>query len=231
MMNCYRMTTRWEFGHEVKIKKSGNLWVGDKAQRECQWRHVCLRDTPRYERQWQHSCLRGTSQCAHLQPHLLSVVRILLGSVVVFSSSRTHGLWLKFESFMSSPWPSTCVRSHLDPPFLLLALLSTPFPLPQLHEVCGRPAQLLQRECGLYWLVLPLHRLWAQGPWPLRDLSRALRAAPGLAAALLQQSLFCGPRLRWRYTRRHAPSSTSSASLSLSTRRLVCQSVVVVNVR
>ena len=28
------------------------------------------------------------------------------------------------------------------------------------------------------------------------DLSRALRAAPGLAAALLRQSLFCGPRLR-----------------------------------
>ena len=37
---------------------------------------------------------------------------------------------------------------HLDPPFLLLALASAPFPLPQLHEVCGKPAQLLQRECG-----------------------------------------------------------------------------------
>ena len=71
---------------------------------------------------------------------------------------------------------------------------------------------------------LPLHRLWVQGPRLLRDLSRALHAAPGLAAALLRQSLFCGPRLRWRYTRRHAPPSTSSASLSLSTRRLVCQS-------
>ena len=50
---------------------------------------------------------------------------------------------------MSSPWPSMCLRSlHLDPPYLLLALLSAPFPLPQLHEVCGKPAQLLQRECG-----------------------------------------------------------------------------------
>ena len=28
------------------------------------------------------------------------------------------------------------------------------------------------------------------------ELSRALRAAPELAASLLQQSLFCGPRLR-----------------------------------
>ena len=34
-----------------------------------------------------------------------------------------------------------------------------------------------------------------KAPRLLRDLSRA-RAAPGLAAALLQQSLFCGPRLR-----------------------------------
>ena len=52
---------------------------------------------------------------------------------------------------MSSPWPSTCVQSlHLDPPFLLLALLSAPFPLLQLPEVCGKPAQLLQREYGLY---------------------------------------------------------------------------------
>ena len=42
-----------------------------------------------------------------------------------------------------SPWPSTCVRSlHLDPPFLLVALPSAPFPLPQLPEVCGKPAQL-----------------------------------------------------------------------------------------
>ena len=75
------------------------------------------------------------------------------------SSSRTHAPWLKFESFMSSPWPSTCVRSlHLDPPFLLLALPSAPFPLPQLPEVCGKPAQLLQREYGLYRRVLLLHK-------------------------------------------------------------------------
>ena len=78
-------------------------------------------------------------------------MRILLGSVVVSSSAHTHAPWLKFESFMSSPWPSTCVRSlRLDPPFLLLALPSAPFPLPQLPEVCGKPAQLRQREYGLY---------------------------------------------------------------------------------
>ena len=50
---------------------------------------------------------------------------------------------------MSSPCAWSSVRSlHLDPPFLLLALPSAPFPLPQLPEVCGKPAQLLQREYG-----------------------------------------------------------------------------------
>ena len=98
---------------------------------------------------------------------------------------------------MSSPCAWSSVRSlHLDPPFLLHALPSVPFPLPQLPEVCGKPAQLLQREYGLYRRVQPLHRKRVQGPRLLRDFSRALRAAPELAAALLQQSLFCGPRLR-----------------------------------
>ena len=51
---------------------------------------------------------------------------------------------------MSSPCAWSSVRSlHLGLPFLLLALPSAPFPLPQLPEVCGKLAQLLQRECGL----------------------------------------------------------------------------------
>ena len=32
------------------FRKVENLWLSDKAQRECQ-KHLCLRDTPRYERQ------------------------------------------------------------------------------------------------------------------------------------------------------------------------------------
>ena len=64
---------------------------------------------------------------------------------------HTHAPWLKFESFMSSSCAWSSVRSlHLDPPFPLLALPSAPFPRPQLPEVCGKPAQLLQREYGLY---------------------------------------------------------------------------------
>ena len=110
------------------------------------------------------------------------------------------------------------VSPHLDSPFLFPALPHAPFLLPPAPEVRRQP-------------VHPLHRLGAQRLRLQRDLSRALHAAPGLAAALLRQSLFCGPRLRWRCTRGYAPPSTSSASLSLSSRRLVCQSVVVVNVR
>ena len=79
-------------------------------------------------------------------PHPLSIVRTFSGSLVVFSSSRTHALGLKmFAPLPSSTWSSTCVWSlHFDSPFLLLALPSAPFPLPQLHEFYGKPAQLLQ---------------------------------------------------------------------------------------
>ena len=62
-----------------KSREVENLRVGDKAQRECQWRHACLRDSPLHECQWQHLCLRGTARCAHLQPQPQSVVRILSG--------------------------------------------------------------------------------------------------------------------------------------------------------
>ena len=52
---------------------------------------------------------------------------------------------------MSSPCAWSSLRSlHFDPPFLLLAQHSAPFPLPQLPDVCGKPAQLLQREYGLH---------------------------------------------------------------------------------
>ena len=70
--------------------------------------------------------------------------------------------------------------------------------------------------------LLP-HRSWAQGPW--------LPRASELAGAPLLHDPNCGPGLRRLYTRGYALSSTSSASRSLSTRRFVCQSVVVVNVR
>ena len=67
--NKLRIWTR--SGNFRKVEK---LWLGDKAQRECQWQHLCLRDSSQYERQGQHLCLRGTSQCVHQQPLPLSVV-------------------------------------------------------------------------------------------------------------------------------------------------------------
>ena len=62
-------------------------------------------------------------------------------------------------AFTSSPCAWSSVRSlHLDSPFLFPALPSAPFLLPPFLEVCGKPAQLRQRECGLHRRVLPLHK-------------------------------------------------------------------------
>ena len=56
----------------------------------------------------------------------------------------------KFAPFTPSPCAWSSVRSlHLDLPFLFPALPSAPLPLPQVPAVCGKPAQLLQREYGL----------------------------------------------------------------------------------
>ena len=78
-----------------------------------------MRDTPRYGRQRQHLCLRGISQCVHLQPHPLSVVRILSGRLSCLHL-HTHAHWLKFEFFMSSPWPPTCGLFTLNLPVYFL---------------------------------------------------------------------------------------------------------------
>ena len=103
-----------------------------------------------------HDCVapHDAHTCNHIHWASVRILSVRLSCLHL----HTHAPWLKFESFMSCPWPSMCVRSlHLDPPFLLLALPSAPFPLPQLNEVYGKPAQLLQRGCGRLWRP-PLHR-------------------------------------------------------------------------
>ena len=150
------------------------------------------------------------------------------GSVVVSSSSHTHAPWLKFAPFIPSPYSCSRVRSlHLDPPFLLLALPSAPFPLPQLHEVYGKPAQLLQWGCGRLWRPPPLHRLWAQGPWLLRDHSRGephIRRRSSRTKSLLRTQ-----------TTMTLHSKTCSIKYierkSITLYEKTCLSVVVVNVR
>ena len=218
--------------HDNKMRigtRSGKLiivdwtWLlGDKAWRGRQWQRQWLRDTAWRGRQWQHLWLRGTARCVHHWPLPLTSTwaRIVCGQslILLFTASHhlahTHRGSRRLSPFTSSTWSSSCASLlALDSPFLFPALPHVTYLLPPLPEVRGKPAHSAQREYGLHRRVLPLHRLWAQGPRLLRDRSRALHAAPGLAAALLQQSLFCGPRLRWRYTRRHAPPSTSSASL------------------
>ena len=49
-------------------------------------------------------------------------------------------------------------------PLYFLLYLSVLFlPLPQLHEVYGKPAQLLQRGCERLWRPPPLHIKWKTG--------------------------------------------------------------------
>ena len=117
-------------------------------------------------RQWHHLWLRGTARCVHHWPLPLNVSAFFFLSVSVVLShiirTRTvaQDVWV-----FSSPCASSSVRSlRLDSPFLFAALLSSPYILPSVPEVWGKPAQLRQRENGLHWRVLPLHRLWAQGP-------------------------------------------------------------------
>ena len=232
--------------HDNKLRtwtRSGKFRIVEKPELSMAWWQSTTRTPMTTSMLAWHSTTRTSMttsmiawHCTMHTPLTTSTERECILSAQCCLTSFAHTCAVAHAQKVCAIHSSTCawssVRSlHLDSPFLFPALPSVPVPLLQVPEVCGKPAQLRQREYGLHPRVLPLHRLWAQGPRLLRDLSRALHASPGLAAALLQQSLFCGPRLRWRYTRRHAPPSTSSASLSLSTRRLVCQSVVVVNVR
>ena len=209
------LDTKW------KIQKSGKSniifeWV-TKAQRE---------------RQWQHLRLRGTARCIHHWPlplnvsaHFLLSVSVVLSHIIrTRTVTQAQCLRLRIISMcmficeFSSPWFSLSISCSTFRPS------SSSSNTWSLWQTC---TTLVTRVMDSTDKLSLLHRLWAQAPRLQRDLSRALHAAPGLATALLQQSLFCGPRLRLRYTRKHAPPSTSSASPSPSTRRLVCQSVVV----
>ena len=115
------------------------------------------------------------------------------------------------ESFIPSTCSCSCERfSSLCSLFLLHELLAALLPFPPALEVRRQPAHSVQREYGLVWRVPPLQRFWAQRPRLQGDLSWALHIAPGLAAALLRQSVFCGRRLRWRCTRVYASRSSPS---------------------
>ena len=108
-----------------------------------------------------------------------------LGSVVVSSSSHTHCTLAQVWVFhvistaihvraVSSPWSSLSTScSTFRPLFLFLNYMKS---MANLHNSCNEGVDAFDD-------LPPLHRLWAQGPWLLRDHSRALRAAPGLAAA------------------------------------------------
>ena len=98
MMNCYSMTTRCEFGHEVANSQKLKIY-------ECVTKHnanandninhcVELHDTDTNE---DIHAMRGTSRFAHHCPHPLSTVHTVSGSLGV-SSPHIHAPLLKGSS-------------------------------------------------------------------------------------------------------------------------------------
>ena len=79
---------------------------------------------------WHFTMRTLATTATELHPHFL-------GSVVVSSSSHTHAPWLPVCAIHPiSIFMFTCVRSlHFDLSFLLLALLSAPFSLPQMKSM------------------------------------------------------------------------------------------------
>ena len=121
-------------------------------------------------------------------------------SFVSTVSHLAHSPWLKSWVLCLSSISSTCaheVSDSLRPcsPLLPQALPVALLPLLPALEVRRQPAaHSAQREYGLVWRVLPLHRLWAQRLRLQGDFGRALHRAPGLTAVLLQQRVSRGRR-------------------------------------
>ena len=142
-MNCYNMTTRWEFGHEVKIQISGQIYEWVTKHNANANDNIYAFVAPHDAYTCNHIHWASCRVC-HLHAHMHLGSRLSL-------SCHLHG------------YPRACGLFTLILLFLLLALLSVPFPLPQLPEVCGKPAHSAKREYGLHRRVLPLQRLWPQG--------------------------------------------------------------------
>ena len=215
---CYSMTTRWEFGHEVeKPKLCTSGWHSTRRMPMTTFMlawHSTIRTSMTTSMFTWHRTMRtlattSTERRAHF-----------LGSVVVSSSSSHLHIHVHVCGLFTLILPFYFML-YFRPLFLFLNYMKSTV---NLHNSCNEGVDASDDLLLSTGYEPKAHDFYETTVEPLR-------AAPGLAAVLLQQSLFCGPRLRRLYTRRHAPSSTSSASLSLSTRRLVCQSVVVVNVR
>ena len=97
-------------------------------------------------------------------------------------------------------------------PFYFTHLLSHSFHFFPHVKLVDNLLRILHKESiGLVWRDLPPHRLWAQRLRLQGDFRRAQHRAPELAAVLLRQSLFCGPRQRWRCTRGYASWSSPSS--------------------
>ena len=148
----------WEFGHEIekpKLCTSGWQSTTRMPMTTCMlaWHSTTRTSMTSSMIAWLRTMRTPATTSTERRAHFLRLC------CRVFHL-HTHAPWLKFAPFIPSPYSCSLVRSlHLDPPFLLLALASAPFPLPQLHEVYGKPAQLLQWGCGRLWRPPLLHTL------------------------------------------------------------------------
>ena len=212
MMNFHSMTTRWEFGHEVDPEKwKIDVWVTKHNAIANDDTYACV-TPPRHERQWHDSCLRGTSQCAHLQTHPLSVVRILSFRLLCLHL-HTHmhlGSSLSLSCHLHGH-PCVCGLFTLILPFYFLLYLPPLFlflnymkSLVNLHNSCNESVDASDE------LLLSTKKK------ALRELSLFWGKKQTLKVVYLktqiQWFLFCGELKNWDWTlRRDTPWNSRDA--------------------
>ena len=158
MMNCCSMTTMRIWARSKKPEKWNYFkWVTkhNTDANDNMYDCVTLHDTNVNDHI--HACVAPHD--AHSTDHIHWASCAV--SQVVFSFISAHTRTVAQDVWVPHPISIVIhVRSlRLDSPFLLLALPSAPFPLPRLHEVYGKPAQLRQGGCGLHWQVPHPHIL------------------------------------------------------------------------
>ena len=160
MMNCYSMTARWEFGHEVKNPEKWKIyeWVTTHNANANDDMYTCVTLHDTNVNDIIHDCVapHDAHTCNHI--HWASCAFSQVGCrVFIFTHTCTLAQVWVFHAIsmaihvcaVSSPWSSLSTSCSTTPP---------PFPLPQQHEVYGKPAQLLQRGCARLSQPPPLHK-------------------------------------------------------------------------
>ena len=177
--------------------------------------------------QWQHDNQDWLPHRAHQHEHV-SAKSFVCQSIVTL---HTAPHWLKSElcpSFSPSTWAhdvcgsSSTLISHFSSSFTSRTSCGTSSTsLMFVANLCTPPEKGMDS-----WRNQFPHMLWAQHLRLHGDLRRVLHRVPDLPA-VLQARVSRGRRVRWHRTREFAAWSSPITCPSLSTRRLVCRSVVV----